>query len=118
MGKFCLPAVTLSYLPRLFGCGVFIFGAVGFPAHAASNPASATLHIQVTVVRTVQTAAAQPNAATSNGSVAYNLQPPTAAKMAWQVTVQQISTPGSESVKSDGHSGKDAALQTTTVIVE
>ena len=118
MSKFRLSAVSLAYLRLLFVCGVLLLGLAAFPAHAASNQASAALHIQVTVVRTVQAIAAQPNATSSAGSVSYNLQPTTAPKMTSQVTVQQISTPGAASVKSDGKSGKGAVLQTTTVIVE
>ena len=117
MGKFCLSAVPLVY-QRLLLCEVLLLGLVGFPVHAASDQASAVLHIQVTVVRTVQTAAAQPNAATSNGSVTYNLQPPTALKMTSQVTVQRISILSAQAVKSDGQSGNGAVLRTTTVIVE
>lgn len=118
MGKFCLPAVSLSRVRRLFGCGVLLLGLGGFAAHAASNQASAALQIQVAVVGTVQMAATQPNTATSNGSVTYDLQPTNAPKMTSQVTVQQISTPGAVSVNSYGQSGKGAVLQTTIVIAQ
>jgi len=118
MAKFCRAAVSPVFLRLLLGCGVLVLSLAGSPAHAASNRASAVLHIQVTVVRTIQAIAAEPNATSPTGSVNYNLQPTTAPKMTSQVTVQQISTPGTASVKGERQSGKGAVLQTTIVIVE
>ncbi|HKO19862.1 MAG TPA: hypothetical protein VJU82_13335 [Acidobacteriaceae bacterium] len=118
MGKFCLPAVWLRRFQRL-GSVVLLLGLAGMPTYAASNRASAVLHIQVTVVPTVQTTTSQPTVASPTGSVAYNLQPPTAPKMTSLVTVQPVSTSGTTSgLKSSDQSGKGAVLQTTTVIAE
>lgn len=117
MGKFCLPTVWLRF--HRLGCVVLLLGLAGVPTYAASNRASAVLHIQVTVVPTVQTTTQQPTVTSPTGSVAYNLQPPTAPKMTSRVTVQPVSTSGTTTdVKSSDRSGKGAVLQTTTVIAE
>ena len=118
MGKFCLPAVWLRRFQRL-GCVVLLVGLAGLPAYAASNRASVVLHIQLTVVPTVEAMTQQPTVATPTGSVTYNLQPPTALKMTSPVTVQPMSTWGTTSgVKSSGQPGKGAVLRTTTVVAE
>ena len=114
MGKFCLVSVPESYVRRLFGCALLVTLA-GLPAHAASNHARAVLHIEVTVVPTVQASTAQLSATTPTGSVTYNLQPPTASKMTSQVTVQPIST---QNANRSGQSTKGGMLQTTTFIIE
>lgn len=119
MGKFCLSTISLSHPGRLLGCLVLLLGLVALPAYAASKQASAVLHIQITVVPTVQAATAQPSATSPTGSVTYNLQPPTAPKMTSQVTVQPVSISGTASgVKSNGQSGNGAVLQTTTLVAE
>ena len=119
MGKFCLAAVSLSYLGRLSGCLVLLLGLAGLPAFAASRQASAVLHIQITVVPTVQAPNAQLTPTSPSGPVTYNLQPTTTPKMTSQVTVQPVSTSDpANRVKSGANSGKGAVLQTTTLIVE
>lgn len=117
MGKFCLAAVSLSHLRRLIGC-VLLLILAGFPAHAASNHASAVLHIQITVVPTVQTATSQPSSTSPTGSVTYSLQPATTPKISL-VTIRPISTSGdTQNANPSGQSTKRAVLQTTTVIVD
>lgn len=119
MGKFCLAAVSLSYLVRLSGCLVLLLGLAGLPAHAASRQASAVLHIQITVVPTAQAPNAQLSPTSPRGSVTYNLQPATTPKMTSQVTIQPVSTSDTANrVKSGANYGKGAVLQTTTLIVE
>jgi len=54
----------------------------------------------------------------STGSVTYNLQPPTASKMSFLVTVQPISRSRAASAESRRESERGAVLQTTTVIAE
>lgn len=118
MGKFCLAAVSLSHLRRLIGC-VLLLILAGFPAHAASNHASAVLHIQITVVPTVQTATSQPSSTSPTGSVTYNLQPATTPKMTSLVTIRPISTSGdTQNANRSRQSTKRAVLRTTTVIVD
>lgn len=118
MGKFCLAAVSPSYRQRLPVGAVLVLVLAGVPVQAASNQASAVLHIQVTVVPTVQAASTQPSATTSNGTITYTLQP-SAPKMASQVTVHQISTTSTTSdAKAGGEPAKGAVLLTTTTVPE
>lgn len=114
MVRFCQRAVALFSRRRLLGSLLLLFSLAGLPANPASNQASATLHIQITVVPVVQTSAMQP-IANSSGAVTYKLQPSTASKMTSQVTVQKISAnAGGQSAQS----GKGAVLQTTTLVAE
>lgn len=115
MVGFCQRAVALFSRRRLLGSLLLLFSLAGLPANAASNQASATLHIQITVVPVVQTSAMQP-IANSSGAVTYKLQPSTASKMTSQVTVQKISANAGSG--QSAQSGKGAVLQTTTLVAE
>ncbi len=117
MGKFCLP-ISLCSARRLIPYSLLLVGVAGISAQAASNRASAVLHIQVTVIPAVQTTTSQPNTTGSTSSVTYILQPVTAPRMTSQVTVQQISTSGPGAGSNSGQSAKTAVLKTTTVVPE
>jgi hypothetical protein len=119
MGKFCLGVFSLRFGRRLLGALILLLSVAGVSAHAASNQGSAALHIQVTVVPTVQAATTQQSATSGTGAVSYNLQPSSAPKMTSQVTVQQISASGaSSSAKAASQSETGAVLKTTTIVPE
>ena len=118
MGKFCLPVVWW-HPQRLLVGAVLLSVLAGGPAGAASNQAAAALHIQVTVVPTVQAATTHAPAGNANAAITYNLQPSSTPRMTSQVTIHQTSTTGTISgVKADGQPANGAVLQTTTVVPE
>ncbi len=119
MGKFCLAKLCRARQRGLLGCALLLFVAFVASAHAAPNQASAVLHIQVTVVPTLQAATAQPSVSNESAPVTYNLQPSSTTKTTSQVTLRSVEPKRTASrVKSSGKPAKGAVLQTTTVVAE
>ena len=118
MGKFCL-AVVWRHPQRLIVGAVLLSALAGVPAGAASNQATAALHIQVIVVPTVQAATTHAPAGNASAPITYHLQPSSTPRITSQVTVHQISTSGTiRRGKADGQPAIGVALQTTTVVPE
>ena len=118
MVKFCLSGVWRSS-PRHLLVGAVLFFMPSVQSHAASNQATAVLHIRVTVVPTVQAANTYASASNASAPVTYHLQPSLTVRMTSQVTLHQISTMGTISgVKADGRRANGGVLQTTTVVPE
>jgi hypothetical protein len=118
MGNFCLPAVLV--LSRRYLLGYLLLLSLVIPVEAASNQATAVLHIRITVVPAVQMTATQPATTSSAGSISYTLRPSTARNMTRQITVQQISNKplSNNSARNTVQPRKGAVLQTTTIVVE
>jgi hypothetical protein len=119
MSKISLPALSPSCVRHVLVVPVLLFGLAGISAQAASNQGSAVLHIQITIVPTIQAPTTQPSPSTITRAVAYNLGPAMAPKMTTQVTFKPMLTPGTESPQnSSNQSETGAILKTITLVPE
>ena len=123
MGKFCLTLWSFPGRRSLFVSGLVLWATLSnvgvLEAGAESNRAAASLHIQITVVPTVQTMTVDSKSIGSTAAVTYDLQSKTAPTLTQQTTTRSI-TPSDQYGTPTSASSKEnqmpAVLETLTII--